>query len=78
MSDGWDLGGKEMLRREMENIKRKAHSVIWLNPLAGEADYRPISSGKKTALPYTDYFLPANSLENLKRIGRVLSRVINY
>jgi len=78
MSDGWDLGGKEMLRREMENIKRKAHSVIWLNPLAGEADYRPISSGMKTALPYTDYFLPANSLENLKRIGRVLSRVINY
>ena len=77
MSDGWDLGGKEMLRREMENIKRKAHSVIWLNPLAGGPNYRPVPSGMKIALPYTDYFLPANSLENLKRIGRILSRVMN-
>ncbi len=77
MSDGWDLGGKEMLKREMENIKRKVHSVIWLNPLAGEPGYRPVPTGMKTALPYTDYFLPANSLENLKRIGRILSRVLN-
>ena len=77
MSDGWDLGGKEMLRREMENIKRKANSVIWLNPLAGGPNCRPFPAGMKIALPYTDYFLPANSLENLKRIGKILSRALN-
>ena len=77
MSDGWDLGGKEMLRREMENIKRKANSVIWLNPLAGGPNCRPFPAGMKIARPYTDYFLPANSLENLKRIGKILSRVLN-
>jgi uncharacterized protein with von Willebrand factor type A (vWA) domain len=77
MSDGWDLGGKEILRREMENIKRKAYSVIWLNPLAGGPNFRPVPTGMKIALPYTDYFLPANSLESLRRVGRILSRVMN-
>ncbi|RLB32379.1 MAG: hypothetical protein DRH11_11785 [Deltaproteobacteria bacterium] len=76
MSDGWDLGAKELLRREMENLARKAYSIIWLNPLAGDPDYKPLCKGMQTALPYVDYFLPANSLESLKGVGRMLSRVM--
>ena len=34
LSDGWDLGAKELLRREMETLNRKSCCVIWLNPLA--------------------------------------------
>lgn len=76
MSDGWDLGGKELLRREMANISGRAHCVIWLNPLAGDPEYRPVCQGMRVALPHVDYFLPADSLQNLQRVGRVLSRVI--
>ncbi len=76
MSDGWDLGGKELLKREMAAISRKAHCVIWLNPLAGDPDYRPVCQGMRIALPYVDHFLPADSLESLKRVGRVLSNVM--
>jgi uncharacterized protein with von Willebrand factor type A (vWA) domain len=76
MSDGWDLGGTELLRREMESLKQRAHSVIWLNPLAGDSDYRPVCQGMRTALPYVDYFLPADSLQSLKRVGRTLSKVM--
>jgi uncharacterized protein with von Willebrand factor type A (vWA) domain len=75
-SDGWDLGAKELLRREMEVLQRKAYAVIWLNPLAGEVDYEPICKGMQTALPYVDYFLPANSLQNLSLVGRTLTRVM--
>jgi len=75
-SDGWDLGAKELLRREMEVLQRKAYAVIWLNPLAGEVDYEPICKGMQTALPYVDYFLPANSLKNLSLVGRTLTRVM--
>jgi uncharacterized protein with von Willebrand factor type A (vWA) domain len=76
LSDGWDLGGKELLRREMEELARKAHTVIWLNPLAGDPDYQPVSQGMRIALSYVDYFLPADSLQSLKQVGRLLSRVM--
>jgi len=76
LSDGWDLGGKDLLRREMAHLNRKACAVIWLNPLAGDPDYEPLCRGMKTALPYVDYFLPANSLQSLRRVGRVLARVM--
>jgi uncharacterized protein with von Willebrand factor type A (vWA) domain len=76
LSDGWDLGGKDLLMREMAFLSRKAYAVIWLNPLAGDPDYEPLCRGMKTALPYVDYFLPADSLQSLKRVGRLLSRVM--
>jgi uncharacterized protein with von Willebrand factor type A (vWA) domain len=76
LSDGWDLGGKELLRREMEALARKAHTVIWLNPLAGDPDYQPVCQGMRIALSYVDYFLPADSLQSLKQVGKLLSRVM--
>jgi uncharacterized protein len=76
LRDGWDLGGKDLLRREMAFLSRKAYSVIWLNPLAGDPDYEPLCRGMKSALPYIDYFLPADSLQSLKRVGRLLSRIM--
>jgi uncharacterized protein len=76
LSDGWDLGGKDLLKREMAFLSRKAYAVIWLNPLAGDPDYEPLCRGMKAILPYVDYFLPADSLQSLKRVSRVLSRVM--
>ena len=78
LSDGWDLGGKEPLRREMEILSQKAYCIIWLNPVAGDTEYKPICQGMQTALPYVDYFLPADSLESLKKVGRTLTRVMAH
>jgi len=76
MSDGWDLGGRELLKREMETLSQKANCIIWLNPLAGDSEYRPVCMGMKTALPYVDYHLPADSLESLKKVGHTLTRIM--
>lgn len=76
MSDGWDLGGKELLKREMEVLSRKAHSVIWLNPMAGDPDYKPVCQGMRVVLPYVDHFLPADSLQSLRRVGHLLAKVM--
>jgi len=76
LSDGWDLGAKDLLRREMAHISRKCHKVVWLNPLAGDPDYEPLCRGMNTALPYVDHFMAADSLQSLKRVGRLLSRVM--
>ena len=76
LSDGWDLGAKVLLRKEMEHLSRKCHKVIWLNPLAGDPDYEPLCRGMNTALPYVDHFMAVDSLQSLKRVGRLLSRVM--
>jgi uncharacterized protein with von Willebrand factor type A (vWA) domain len=78
LSDGWDLGGKEILKREMKHLRKKAHCVVWLNPLAGDPDYQPTCQGMKVAMPYVDFLLPAKNLENLKQVGRVLSKVMTH
>jgi hypothetical protein len=76
LSDGWDLGGKDLLRRGMESLSRKADKVVWLNPLAEDPDFEPVCQGMKAALPYVDYLLPAQSLESLQKVGRLLSRIM--
>jgi len=76
LSEGWDLGGKELLKREMATLHRKAHSLIWLNPLAGDPRFDPMCQGMRVALPYVDHFLPADSLLSLKRVARLLSKVM--
>jgi hypothetical protein len=73
VSDGWDLGAKDLLRREMACLHRRAFSVLWLNPLARQPEFAPLCQGMVTALPYVDHFLPADSLESLKRVGRLLA-----
>lgn len=78
MSDGWDLGGRDLLKREMETLSQKAHCVIWLNPLAGDTEYKPVCQGMQIALPLVDYFLPADSLNSLKKVGRVISKVMTH
>ncbi|HEJ82949.1 MAG TPA: VWA domain-containing protein, partial [Desulfobacteraceae bacterium] len=75
---GWDLGGRDLLVREMETLSQRAHCVIWLNPLAGDETYSPTCRGMQSAMPYVDYFLPADSLGSLRRAGRILSREMVY
>ena len=72
ISDGWDRGDVDVLRRSMEMIHRHAYRLIWLNPLLGSDGYQPICRGIRIALPYVDYFLPAHNLESLAQLTRIL------
>ncbi|MEJ2219710.1 MAG: VWA domain-containing protein [Desulfobacterales bacterium] len=75
-SDGWDRGEIDLLDNQMAFLKRKAHKIMWLNPLMGTRDYEPICRGMSTALPYVDYFLPVGSLNDLRSISRTLKKVM--
>ncbi len=72
ISDGWDRGDVDQLRREMRLLKRRAFKVLWLNPLLGEKNYRPVAQGMAAALPSIDAFLPVHNLASLSRVGREL------
>ena len=73
VSDGWERGDVERLRREMAVLHRRAHSIIWLNPLKGRDGYEPLAAGMAAALPFVDHFLAANTLESLERLKRTLA-----
>ena len=75
LSDGWDCGDPELLGLEMGRLSRSVHRVMWLNPLAGRASYRPATRGMRVALPYVDHFLPAASVNDLRDVVRLLESV---
>jgi uncharacterized protein len=72
LSDGWDCGDPALLSSEMARLSRSVHRVIWLNPLAGRADYMPATRGMRAAMPYIDELLPAASVNDLKGVIGVL------
>jgi uncharacterized protein len=72
LSDGWDCGDPDLLRTEVARLARTVHSLIWLNPLAAHADYRPATRGMQAVLPHVDHLLPAASVMDLRGVVRLL------
>jgi uncharacterized protein with von Willebrand factor type A (vWA) domain len=75
ISDGWDRGDVRVLAEEMDRLQRSCHRLIWVNPLLGQPDYRPVTAGMRAALPYVDNFLPGNNLASLLALGKLLEAV---
>jgi uncharacterized protein len=73
MSDGLDTGDASVLEYEMEQIHRRAARVIWLNPLLGNEDYRPLARGMSAALPHVNLFASAHNLASLQALGKALA-----
>ncbi|HLI68473.1 MAG TPA: VWA domain-containing protein [Ktedonobacteraceae bacterium] len=75
ISDGWDRGEASTLEVEMDRLQHSCHRLIWLNPLLGSPEYRPLTIGMKTALPYIDDFLPVHNLDSLIDLGNFLNTI---
>ena len=72
LSDGWDNGNMDILKDSMGSIRARSKKIIWLNPLAGFASYRPDTAGVLTAMPFIDVFAPAHNADSLRRLGKWL------
>jgi uncharacterized protein with von Willebrand factor type A (vWA) domain len=75
LSDGWDRGDPQQLAAEMARLRRSAHRLLWLNPLAAQVDYEPLTRGMRAAIPHTDRLLPGNSLASLDELAAILEVV---
>jgi uncharacterized protein with von Willebrand factor type A (vWA) domain len=69
ISDGWDLGDPELLRREIARLQRSSFRLIWLNPLLGSPGYEPLTRGMRAALPFVDDFLPVHDMSSLESLA---------
>jgi uncharacterized protein len=72
VSDGWERGDPSLLASQMAILHRAAHTLVWVNPLAGDARYRPVAKGMAAALPSVDVFLPGHTLRALTDLVGVL------
>ena len=72
MSDGWERGSAEQLKREMRLLREKCYRLIWLNPRLGRADYLPRVEGMAAALDHVDDFLSCHDMQSLEAVARHL------
>jgi uncharacterized protein with von Willebrand factor type A (vWA) domain len=75
ISDGWDRGEPALLAAEMARLQRNCHRLIWLNPLLGAQDYKPLARGMQAALPFVDDFLPVHNLASLEDLAKRLAQM---
>jgi uncharacterized protein with von Willebrand factor type A (vWA) domain len=75
LSDGWDRGDPQLLGVEMARLRRSAHRLVWLNPLAAHPDFEPLTRGMRAAVPHTDELLPGNSLASLEELACILEEI---
>jgi uncharacterized protein len=76
LSDGWDRGDPDELAEEMSRLSRCAHRVVWLNPLAADPRYEPLTRGMRAALPHVDHLLPGNSIASLEALAELMEEGI--
>jgi uncharacterized protein with von Willebrand factor type A (vWA) domain len=67
-SDGWDADPPDVLAHAMQRLRRRAATLVWLNPRAGQGDFEPLAGAMAAAMPYCDLFLPAHSLTGLREL----------
>ena len=72
VSDGLDLGETALLSTSMRALKRRARSIVWLNPLAGDLRYEPTAAGMRAALPHIDHLVPGHNVAALERLTRLI------
>jgi uncharacterized protein with von Willebrand factor type A (vWA) domain len=72
-SDGWDAGDPALLDEQMARLRRVAHRVVWVNPLAATPGYAPLAGGMAAALGHLDAFLPGHTLEAVGELFAILA-----
>lgn len=73
-SDGLDAGSPELLEQQMARLARLANRIVWLNPLAASARYKPLARGMQAALPHVDLFLSGHDLASFEAMEEQLLR----
>ena len=73
MSDGFDTGAPEILERELNKLKSRCKSLVWLNPLLGKASYEPTSRGAQIISRTVNISAPAHNLRSLLLLEDLLA-----
>jgi uncharacterized protein len=73
ISDGWDTGDPEMVRREMRRLSLVAFRIVWMNPRTKSASYEPLAGGMAAAWPYCDAVVSGHTLAAVSQLAEALA-----
>jgi uncharacterized protein len=73
ISDGWDTGDPEVVRREMQRLSLVAFRIVWMNPRTKSAAYQPLAAGMAAAWPYCDAVVSGHSLQAIDQLAAALA-----
>jgi uncharacterized protein len=73
ISDGWDTGDPEVVRREMQRLSLVAFRIVWMNPRTKSAAYQPLAGGMAAAWPYCDAVVSGHSLQAVGQLAAALA-----
>src|SRR5439155_1153862 len=65
LSDGWERGDPDLVRREMARLDRLAYRIVWVNPRASARGFTPSVGGMAAALPHIDALVSGDTLAAL-------------
>jgi uncharacterized protein len=74
VSDGWERGDPELVRREMERLSRLAYRIVWVNPRVAAPGFAPVTGGMRAALPYVNELISGHSLAALDEVVEAVGR----
>ena len=72
LSDGCERGDPALVESEMARLARQAFAVVWVNPLKGHPEYRPLAGGMAAALAHVDRLVSGHDVASLEALGSVL------
>ncbi len=73
ISDGWDTGDPDLVRREMERLSLVAYRIVWVNPRTKSAAYQPLAGGMAAAWPHCDAVVSAHTVQALGQLTAALA-----
>ncbi len=72
VSDGWERGDPELLRRQTQLLRRSCHRLVWLTPLAQRPGFQPLTLGLQAAIPHVDALIPCGNVASLEALAKRL------
>jgi len=73
ISDGWDTGDPEVVRREMQRLSLVAFRIVWMNPRTKNASYEPLAAGMAAAWIHCDAVVSGHSLAAVDQLAAALA-----
>ncbi len=73
ISDGWETGDPQLLRKEMERLSLVAFKIVWVNPRTKSESYQPLAGGMAAAWPHCDAVVSAHTVHALDQLAAALA-----
>ncbi len=73
ISDGWETGDPELVRREMERLSLVAFRIVWVNPRTKSTAYQPLAAGMAAAWPHCDAVVSGHTVQALDQLAAALA-----